>query len=44
MKKDFYIFNNGELKRKDNTLFFESSDEKNTYLLMRSIIYGFLVK
>ncbi|GBF10032.1 type I-B CRISPR-associated endonuclease Cas1b [Tepidibacillus sp. HK-1] len=36
MKKDFYIFNNGELKRKDNTLFFESSDEKK-YLPVNEI-------
>lgn len=28
MKKDFYIFNNGELKRKENTLLFETEDTK----------------
>lgn len=28
MKRDIYIFNSGELKRKDNTLFFESKEGK----------------
>lgn len=28
MKRDIYIFNNGELRRKDNTLLFETSDKK----------------
>ena len=28
MKKDIYIFKSGELKRKDNTLFFESQEGK----------------
>ena len=28
MKKDIYIFNDGELKRKDNTLYFQSADTK----------------
>lgn len=28
MKKDIYIFSSGELKRKDNTLFFESKEGK----------------
>lgn len=28
MKRDIYIFNNGELKRKDNTLYFESKEGK----------------
>lgn len=28
MKKDIYIFNNGELKRKENTLYFESQGKK----------------
>ena len=28
MKKDIYIFNNGELKRKENTICFESEDNK----------------
>lgn len=28
MKKDIYIFNDGELKRKDNTLYFESDGRK----------------
>ncbi|MBA5851229.1 type I-B CRISPR-associated endonuclease Cas1 [Clostridium sp. cel8] len=28
MKKDIYIFNDGELKRKDNTLYFESHNKK----------------
>lgn len=28
MKREIYIFNNGELKRKDNTLFFETEEGK----------------
>lgn len=28
MKKTFYIFSNGELKRKDNTIYFENSEGK----------------
>ena len=28
MKKDIYILNNGELKRKDNTIYFEGNDKK----------------
>lgn len=36
MKKDIYIFNNGELKRKDNTLYFEGSDGKK-YLPVENI-------
>ncbi|MFD3157030.1 type I-B CRISPR-associated endonuclease Cas1b [Haloimpatiens sp. FM7330] len=28
MKKDIYIFNDGDLKRKDNTLYFESAGKK----------------
>lgn len=31
MKKDIYIFNDGELKRKDNTFYFQTVDKK-TYL------------
>ncbi|MBS7006815.1 type I-B CRISPR-associated endonuclease Cas1b [Anaerostipes sp.] len=31
MKKDIYIFNDGELKRKDNTFYFQTADKK-TYL------------
>lgn len=36
MKKDIYIFNNGELKRKDNTLFFEGQEGKK-YLPVENI-------
>ena len=36
MKQDIYIFNNGELKRKDNTLFIET-DDKNRYLPVENI-------
>jgi CRISPR-associated protein Cas1 len=32
MQKDFYIFNNGRLKRKDNTLFFEGENEQKKAL------------
>ena len=28
MKKDIYIFNDGELKRKDNTFYFSSGGKK----------------
>lgn len=28
LKRDIYIFNNGELRRKDNTILFETEDEK----------------
>ncbi len=31
MKKDIYIFNSGELKRKDNTICFESSEGKKYF-------------
>ncbi|QCX34107.1 type I-B CRISPR-associated endonuclease Cas1 [Caloramator sp. E03] len=36
MKKDIYIFNNGELKRKDNTLYFECGEGKK-YLPVENI-------
>ncbi|NSW89642.1 MAG: type I-B CRISPR-associated endonuclease Cas1 [Firmicutes bacterium] len=36
MKKSAYIFNDGELKRKDNTVFFES-EEGNKYLPIEDI-------
>lgn len=36
MKKDVYIFNNGELKRKDNTLYFECEEGKK-YLPVENI-------
>jgi len=36
MKKDIYIFNNGELKRKDNTLYFEGNEGKK-YLPVENI-------
>lgn len=36
MKKDIYIFNDGELKRKDNTLYFESKSLKK-YLPVEEI-------
>jgi CRISPR-associated protein Cas1 len=43
MKKDIYIFNDGELKRKDNTLYF-LSNEKKKYLPVEEInniwVYG----
>jgi len=32
MKKTVYIFSNGELKRKQNTLYFETEDNKKKYL------------
>ena len=32
MKKPIYIFSNGELKRKDNTLFFENEDKQRKYI------------
>ena len=32
MMKSIYIFSNGTLKRKDNTLLFESEKEKNIFL------------
>ncbi len=42
MKKSIYIFNNGELKRKDNTFYFETEKGKN-YLPIENIndIYVF---
>ena len=42
MKKSAYIFNNGELKRKDSTVLFESDGVKN-YLPIEDItdIYVF---
>ncbi|MBZ4663989.1 MAG: cas crispr-associated protein Cas1 [Caloramator sp.] len=36
MNKDIYIFSNGELKRKDNTLYFETQDTKK-YLPVEEI-------
>jgi len=36
MKKDIYIFSNGDLRRKDNTLFFEG-DGKRKYLPVEQI-------
>lgn len=36
MKKSAYIFNDGELKRKDNTVFFEYEDGKK-YLPIEDI-------
>jgi CRISPR-associated protein Cas1 len=32
MKKNIYIFSNGQLKRKQNTLFFENSDGQQKYI------------
>lgn len=32
MKKSIYIFSNGEMQRKDNTLFFESEDGQRKYV------------
>lgn len=42
MKKNIYIFNNGELKRKDNTLYFETKDGRK-YLPVEDVssIYVF---
>ena len=42
MKKSIYVFNNGFLKRKDNTLYFEN-DEGRKYLPVEDIkeIYVF---
>ena len=28
MKKDIYIFNDGELKRKNNTFYFQTEEQK----------------
>lgn len=32
MKKTLYIFNNGILKRKDNSLYFETEEKENIFL------------
>ena len=32
MKKSIYVFSNGELKRKQNTLYFETKDKKRKYV------------
>lgn len=37
MGRDYYIFNNGRLKRKDNTIFFEDSEENRRGLPVEDI-------
>lgn len=37
MGRDYYIFNNGRLKRKDNTLFFENSEGNKNFLPVEDI-------
>ena len=37
MKKTLYIFSNGEIRRKQNTLYFESEDGKRKYLPVENI-------
>jgi len=43
MKKTIYIFSNGRLKRKDNTLFFETKDGNKSYIPVENVkeIYAF---
>jgi len=36
MKKTIYVFSNGELKRKQNTLYFETSEGKRKYILVEN--------
>ena len=38
MKKSIYIFSNGEIQRKDNTLFFESEDGNRKYIPVEDIL------
>ena len=33
-QKDHYIFSSGELKRRDNTIYFQSEDEQKHYILI----------
>src|SRR5690554_4500058 len=37
MKKSIYIFNDGDLRRKDNTFFFENKEGKKNYLPIENI-------
>ena len=43
MKRTIYIFSNGRLKRKDNTLFFETEDGNKNYIPVENVkeIYAF---
>lgn len=43
MKETIYIFSNGRLKRKDNTLFFETKDGNKNYIPVENVkeIYAF---
>ena len=37
MKKTIYIFSNGEIKRKQNTIYFETEDRKRKYVPIESV-------
>ncbi|MCK5520801.1 MAG: type I-B CRISPR-associated endonuclease Cas1 [Candidatus Marinimicrobia bacterium] len=37
MKESIYIFSNGRLKRKDNTLFFEGEDDKKRFIPVENV-------
>ena len=41
MKREIYIFSDGKIKRKDNTILFETIEGKNIYSSERLIIFGF---
>ena len=42
MKQSFYVYNNGDLKRKDNTLQFTNHDKAGQDLIKRRL-NGFLI-